>query len=253
MKKIEGFDYFLDDKGNVFKQTKNGFKKVSQDFYSYKLHKDGQTFKYNKCVLFTKVFYGKMESGYGILVQDGDTKNVCLNNLSYIKYEELGIRINGFSDYIITKNGEVYTTKNDRVYKMKTYIAKNGYENIKLCKNNKTYIKQIHRLVAEHYLINPSNKQEVDHIDCNKLNNKSSNLRWCTRQENISYSLINKSPVKNFIECSLLKVDELIDNFTSITECCRYARDNFECSYTSLMKYRKHKNFTIIFKETSND
>jgi hypothetical protein len=40
------------------------------------------------------------------------------------------------------------------------------------------------RLLALHFIPNPLNKKEVDHIDRNPLNNSLSNLRWATRTEN---------------------------------------------------------------------
>ena len=42
----------------------------------------------------------------------------------------------------------------------------------------------VHRLVALAFIPNPDNKQFVDHIDTNKLNNNASNLRWTTISEN---------------------------------------------------------------------
>ena len=38
--------------------------------------------------------------------------------------------------------------------------------------------------VANAYLENLNNKENVDHIDCDRLNNNVSNWRWYTSQEN---------------------------------------------------------------------
>jgi len=86
------------------------------------------------------------------------------------------MEINNFSDYLIYKDGRVYS-KRRNIY-LKPEINNGGYFRISLCHKQKKYKKFIHRLVAEHYILNPHNYPQVDHLDRNKLNNNIENLRW---------------------------------------------------------------------------
>ena len=67
---------------------------------------------------------------------------------------------------------------------LKTYIQNSGYEQIKINYQGLHIHKSIHRLVAEAFIHNPLNKEYVNHIDGDKLNNCASNLEWCTIKEN---------------------------------------------------------------------
>ena len=60
------------------------------------------------------------------------------------------------------------------------YKVHSGYISVGVY--NKTY--RIHRLVALAFIENPENKEQVNHLDGNKLNNCVSNLEWATNQEN---------------------------------------------------------------------
>lgn len=62
------------------------------------------------------------------------------------------------------------------------------------CKDGRGYYRvginykdiSVHRLVAETFIENISNKRFVDHIDRDKSNNDVTNLRWVTAQENLN-------------------------------------------------------------------
>jgi len=81
-------------------------------------------------------------------------------------------------------------------------LDRKGYKMVILVKNKISYTKKIHRLVALHFIPNPENKNEVNHIDGCKTNNDISNLEWNTRQENVEHSvrmgLINKGNKHHF-------------------------------------------------------
>lgn len=46
----------------------------------------------------------------------------------------------------------------------------------------------LHRLVAEHFIPNPDNRQYVNHIDGNRYNNMADNLEWCTHSHNMKHA-----------------------------------------------------------------
>jgi hypothetical protein len=68
---------------------------------------------------------------------------------------------------------------------------KKGYAKVYLSVGSKKYSKSVHRLIAETFIDNPEKKQTVNHIDCNKLNNRVDNLEWMTNKENMRHAFDN--------------------------------------------------------------
>ena len=61
----------------------------------------------------------------------------------------------------------------------------NGYLNVHRMINKKLHTFLVHRIIATAFIPNPENKPEIDHINRIVTDNRPSNLRWVTRQENV--------------------------------------------------------------------
>lgn len=102
------------------------------------------------------------------------------------------MEINGFPDYLIYDDGRVWSKprKDTRGHQRKGKWMKHvkntdGYHRVELCRDGKKKMFAVSRLVARHYISNPENKPQVDHINRDIDNNHISNLRWTTRLENM--------------------------------------------------------------------
>ena len=67
----------------------------------------------------------------------------------------------------------------------------NGYQVVSLLKEGKRKNHYVHRLVADHFIHNPNNYPEVNHIDYDRSNNRVDNLEWVSRKMNVKHSIKN--------------------------------------------------------------
>ena len=116
------------------------------------------------------------------------------------------MEIQGFPNYLIYPDGRVFSKerldKRGHLRKGKFLSLKintDGYLFISLSNENKRQNIYIHRLVAIHYIPNPDNKPQVDHINRNKHDNRVENLRWVDSSENNLNKIRNKTTNFNWI------------------------------------------------------
>ena len=93
--------------------------------------------------------------------------------------------------YEVSNLGRVKTLPRSRVKGgiLKPSTNKWGYLNCILWKNGKRKFFPIHRLVADAFIPNPEGKSTINHIDCDRKNNRAENLEWCTQKENVNHSV----------------------------------------------------------------
>lgn len=92
--------------------------------------------------------------------------------------------------YMVSNWGRVWSIRNKRFRKLKK--GDNGYYYVGLCKNGKTDWIKISILVAKHFIPNPDNLPQVNHIDEDKSNNCVDNLEWCTAKQNANHGTRNR-------------------------------------------------------------
>lgn len=125
---------------------------------------------------------------------------------------------------------------------LKQNINRYGYNYIMMSKEGKEKFVSVHRLVAFAFLENPENKDQVNHIDGNKLNNCVSNLEWCTQLENSRHRITEL--IGNNCEREILQIDKrgnIINKFHSIAEAARCTNSN-KHHITSVAQRKKNYN-----------
>ena len=85
-------------------------------------------------------------------------------------------------NYEVSTLGKIRNKETKHILKEKD--NGHGYKIVNLYLNSNCKVCYIHRAVALTFLPNPLNKEEVNHIDGIKSNNKLNNIEWCTRSEN---------------------------------------------------------------------
>jgi len=91
--------------------------------------------------------------------------------------------------YEISNQGRILSKKNN--HKILKCTVRKGYVFVILRKENTSKQFRVHRLVAENFIDNPEKKEQVNHINGIKHDNRLCNLEWNTSFENMQHAYKN--------------------------------------------------------------
>ena len=125
--------------------------------------------------------------------------------------------ISNYGNIKNTKTNKLITINYDRLKKTKSR-ARPG-----LSHNGNTNGYYLHRIVAEHFIDNPTKLPEVNHTDGNIYNNNASNLEWISKEDNMKHAsnngLINRYKRKIIIKN---KITGEITEFNKLKDCATF-------------------------------
>lgn len=134
----------------------------------------------------TAVLNGRREiaGGYFFRFKE-DVDNGVAEPIVLLKRRKMGellltlTQLSEYPEYYVNKNGEIFSTHGGIIKKLNLYQAK-----VMICSNGKQFgYDNVGYLIAQTFIPNPTNSDQIGHKDGNKLNNNVDNLYWIEKQE----------------------------------------------------------------------
>lgn len=125
--------------------------------------------------------------------------------------DEIFLPVKGYEEfYIVSNYGKIISLhKRHYLKQVKLNVNYKGYLEFEARANGKRLHTFAHRFVAITFIENPNDLQQVNHIDCNKINNHVSNLEWVNAHQNIDHALKNNLMIAHKgSKCGASSLDE---------------------------------------------
>lgn len=177
-----------------------------------------------------------------------DDNVILINNK---KFKRLYYNLKIKTPYFINKRGLVYSIKTKRF--IKPQKNKYGYYVLHLHVDGKTYTSNLHRCVATVWKPKGFDKnKDVDHVDGDKDNNKSSNLEWVSKRVNIKRAYENglkrgfrgdESPATRYSDNSVRKAFQIVSEGGIVAEASEKSGIPKSYLYTMLRNEIRHDIF----------
>lgn len=167
--------------------------------------------------------------------------------------DEYWIDIPGHPRYQCDIYGRIRHKFNKNI--LRGYINKDGYRAVSL-ENDKICL--VHRLICETFYGPPLPGQtQVNHINCDRLDNRLLNLQWCSPRENMDWVSIKghlryEEGLKRAREVNIkpVRIVETGQVFASVRDCADYLgvpRGNVSRVLCGYRKGQKLHGFTIEY------
>lgn len=166
--------------------------------------------------------------------------------------------LSDFPDYLFCDDGSIYSTKYNKMRKLKFSINQRGYYTCRIKHANGYFVsKSVHRLLAMAFKDDYNSELQVDHINGNKLDNHIDNLEMVTASINMQRAFQNGLATATVLKGSdngrskQVIIKNVENNqtivFESLTSCARY----LETSLSSIKRHNRNnkplKNYLVSY------